>query len=74
VFDLPGDAWFDIELMHKDIRLALATAGELNVPLASAAAADTVLSRAEEIGYGKQDLAALFQVIENPAPAARPTA
>jgi 3-hydroxyisobutyrate dehydrogenase-like beta-hydroxyacid dehydrogenase len=71
VFDLPEDAWFDIELMHKDIRLALATAAELDVPLASAAAADSVLSRAEELGYGKRDLAALFQVIEDAAPVAR---
>jgi 3-hydroxyisobutyrate dehydrogenase-like beta-hydroxyacid dehydrogenase len=74
IFDLPDDAWFDIELMHKDIRLALATAGELDVPLAAAAVADTVLSRAEEIGYGKRDLAALFQVIEASAPAARQAA
>ena len=63
VLDLPDDAWFDIELMHKDIRLALATAGELDVPIASAAVADTVLSRAEELGYAKRDLAALFEVL-----------
>jgi 3-hydroxyisobutyrate dehydrogenase-like beta-hydroxyacid dehydrogenase len=50
--------------MHKDIRLALATAGELNVPLAAAETADEALSRAEELGYGKRDLAALFQVLE----------
>jgi 3-hydroxyisobutyrate dehydrogenase-like beta-hydroxyacid dehydrogenase len=64
VFDLPEDAWFDIELMHKDIRLALVLAGDLNVPLASADAADKALSRAEELGYGRRDLASLFQVLE----------
>jgi 3-hydroxyisobutyrate dehydrogenase-like beta-hydroxyacid dehydrogenase len=67
VLDLPDDAWFDIELMHKDIRLALTAAGELDVPLASAEAADRVLSRAEELGYGKRDLAALFHVVEESA-------
>ncbi len=64
VLDLPEDAWFDIELMHKDIRLALALAGDLNVPLASADAADQVLTRAEELGFGQRDLAALFRVLE----------
>lgn len=51
--------------MHKDIRLALAAAVELGVPLASAAAADAALSRAEELGYGERDLAALFKVVED---------
>jgi 3-hydroxyisobutyrate dehydrogenase-like beta-hydroxyacid dehydrogenase len=64
VLDLPEDAWFDIELMHKDIRLALATGGELDLSLASAGLADTVLSRAEELGYGTRDLASLFEVLE----------
>jgi len=31
--DLPEHAWFDIRLMHKDIRLALAAARASNVPL-----------------------------------------
>jgi 3-hydroxyisobutyrate dehydrogenase-like beta-hydroxyacid dehydrogenase len=64
VFNLPEDAWFDIELMHKDIRLALAMAADLDVPLASADAADKALSRAEELGFGRRDLAALYQVLE----------
>jgi 3-hydroxyisobutyrate dehydrogenase-like beta-hydroxyacid dehydrogenase len=64
VLDLPEDAWFDIELMHKDIQLALATAGGLDVSLTAADLADKTLSRAEELGYGKCDLAALFQVFE----------
>ena len=64
VFDLPEDAWFDIELMHKDIRLALTTAGELDVSLPSADLADKTLSSAEELGFGKRDLAALFQAFE----------
>jgi 3-hydroxyisobutyrate dehydrogenase-like beta-hydroxyacid dehydrogenase len=64
VFDLPEDAWFDIQLMHKDIRLALAMGADAGLPLASAGAADQTLSRAEELGYGERDLAALFEVLE----------
>jgi 3-hydroxyisobutyrate dehydrogenase-like beta-hydroxyacid dehydrogenase len=63
VLDLPDDAWFDIELMHKDIRLALDTAGELHVPVPSARAADEVLTKASELGYAHRDLAALHEVL-----------
>ena len=64
VLDLPEDAWFDIGLMHKDIQLALGMAAELEVQLPSAEVADTVLAGAEGLGYGRRDLAALFQVLE----------
>jgi 3-hydroxyisobutyrate dehydrogenase-like beta-hydroxyacid dehydrogenase len=63
VLDLPEHAWFDVQLMHKDIRLALEAARESKVPLPAASAADDVLSRAEELGYGRRDIAGLFQVL-----------
>ncbi|MGI8448595.1 MAG: NAD(P)-dependent oxidoreductase [Streptosporangiaceae bacterium] len=63
VLDLPGRAWFDVELMHKDIRLALAAARESRVALPSASVADSMLSTAAELGYGHRDIAAFFQVL-----------
>jgi 3-hydroxyisobutyrate dehydrogenase-like beta-hydroxyacid dehydrogenase len=63
VLDLPEEAWFDIGLMHKDIRLALEAADELDVPLPSARAADGALTRAGELGFEHRDIAALFQVL-----------
>jgi 3-hydroxyisobutyrate dehydrogenase-like beta-hydroxyacid dehydrogenase len=63
VLDLPGQPWFDMQLMHKDIRLALEAARQSQVPLPVAAAADGVLARAEEMGYGHRDIAGLFQVL-----------
>ena len=65
ILDRSGEAWFDVELMHKDIRLALQTADELHVPLPSAHAADQVLTQAEELGYGHRDIAALREVLAN---------
>ncbi len=44
VLDLPDEAWFDVELVHKDIRLALATARDQHVVLPSAGLADQVLT------------------------------
>jgi len=61
VLDLPEEAWFDVRLMHKDIALALAMAGELDVRLPAAEAADEALGRAEKLGFGGRDIAALYQ-------------
>jgi 3-hydroxyisobutyrate dehydrogenase-like beta-hydroxyacid dehydrogenase len=75
VLDLPDEAWFDVSLMQKDVALALDTARELHVPLSSAAAADSVLTVAQALGYERRDLAALFQVLRNLAnQPARPSA
>ena len=63
VLDLPERAWFDVQLMHKDIRLALQTARESGIPLPAAAAADGALSQAEALGFGHRDIAGLFQVL-----------
>ena len=64
VFDLPDDAWFDVELMHKDIRLALDLAQELGVPLPTAERTSEILTVAQAFGYERRDIAALFAVLE----------
>ena len=51
--------------MQKDIALALETARELRVPLASAAAADEMLTLARAHGHEHHDLAALFQALRD---------
>jgi 3-hydroxyisobutyrate dehydrogenase-like beta-hydroxyacid dehydrogenase len=63
VLDLPQDAWFDVELAHKDIRLALATGRSEGVPLPAAAVADWLFTKASEFGYGHRDIASLFEVL-----------
>ena len=63
VLDLPDEAWFNVGLMQKDVALALDTGRELHVPLLSAAAADTALTVAQAFGYGRRDIAALFEVL-----------
>lgn len=74
VLDLPRQAWFDMRLMHKDIRLALAAARESGLPAPAAASADTVLARAEELGYGHRDIAGLFAVLARNAADVTPDA
>jgi 3-hydroxyisobutyrate dehydrogenase-like beta-hydroxyacid dehydrogenase len=63
VLDLPDEAWFTVELAHKDIRLALATGKSDDVPLPSAALADDWLSKASALGYGHRDVASLFETL-----------
>ena len=71
ILDPPGEAWFDLSFMHKDIELALDAARRLDIPLPTAERADEVLERAEALGYERRDLAALFQALEQIA--GRPT-
>jgi 3-hydroxyisobutyrate dehydrogenase-like beta-hydroxyacid dehydrogenase len=61
---LPEQAWFDMRMMHKDIRLALDAAQDGEVPLPATATADAVLNRAEQLGYGHRDIAGLYQVLD----------
>ena len=63
LLDLPEDAWFDVDLAHKDIRLALATGRSEGVPLPSATVADELFTTASELGYGHRDIASLFEVL-----------
>jgi 3-hydroxyisobutyrate dehydrogenase-like beta-hydroxyacid dehydrogenase len=70
LLDLPEHAWFDVRLMRKDIRLALDAGHDEHVPLPSAAAADDMLAKASDLGYGERDIAALHEVLARLAGAA----
>jgi 3-hydroxyisobutyrate dehydrogenase-like beta-hydroxyacid dehydrogenase len=63
VLDLPDEPWFDVGLMHKDVRLALATAREAHVPLPTAGVAEELLAQASGLGYEHRDIAAMFEVL-----------
>lgn len=64
ILDPPAAAWFEIRLMHKDIELALDTARQLHVPLPTADRAAEILTAAEQRGYERRDIAAVFEVLE----------
>jgi 3-hydroxyisobutyrate dehydrogenase-like beta-hydroxyacid dehydrogenase len=65
LLDLPEHAWFDVELMQKDIRLARAAGDDLQIPLPSATVADEMLTKARKLGYAHRDLASLHNVLAN---------
>ncbi len=68
VLDRPEETWFDVSLMHKDIRLALATAQDGRIELPSAGVADRVLAEATKLGYEHRDIAALYEVLGRMSP------
>ncbi len=61
--DRPQQAWFDVDLMAKDIRLARVAADALATPAPSAEFAAEMLTRATELGYRQCDLAGLNEVL-----------
>jgi 3-hydroxyisobutyrate dehydrogenase-like beta-hydroxyacid dehydrogenase len=63
VLDKPDETWFDIELMHKDIRLARQAGDAAGTALPTAAVADEMLTRAEQLGFGHRDIAALHATL-----------
>jgi 3-hydroxyisobutyrate dehydrogenase-like beta-hydroxyacid dehydrogenase len=67
LLNLPEQAWFDVALMAKDIRLAREAADELAIPLPSAAFAEEMLTRASDMGYAHRDIAALHEVLAKSA-------
>jgi 3-hydroxyisobutyrate dehydrogenase-like beta-hydroxyacid dehydrogenase len=64
LLDRPDEAWFDVNLMHKDVDLALEQGRSLHVPLPSTAIAGNLLTSAQALGYGDQDIVAVFDVLE----------
>ena len=63
VLRMPEEAWFDVNMMQKDMLLALDLGRQLNVPLPSAAVANEFLTSARAQGLEKQDFAVIFEVL-----------
>jgi 3-hydroxyisobutyrate dehydrogenase-like beta-hydroxyacid dehydrogenase len=59
----PDEAWFDIGLMHKDIRLVRQAGAEDGVQLPTAQVAGEILTKAEQLGYTHRDIAALHDLL-----------
>lgn len=67
VLRMPDEAWFDVNMMQKDMLLALEMGRQTNVPLPTAAVANEFLTAARGMGLEKQDFAAVFQVLAHMA-------
>jgi 3-hydroxyisobutyrate dehydrogenase-like beta-hydroxyacid dehydrogenase len=63
VLRIPEQAWFDVNMMQKDMLLALEAGRQHELPLPTAATANEFLTAARAMGLAKQDFAVIFQVL-----------
>jgi 3-hydroxyisobutyrate dehydrogenase-like beta-hydroxyacid dehydrogenase len=63
VLQMPDEAWFDVNMMQKDLLLALEMGRELDVPLPSVALTNEILTAARAMGLAKEDFAIIFEVM-----------
>ncbi len=63
VLEMPEEAWFSVNMMQKDLNLALELGRHLNVPLPTTAATNEMLTAARGLGLDEQDFAILFEVV-----------
>jgi 3-hydroxyisobutyrate dehydrogenase-like beta-hydroxyacid dehydrogenase len=63
VIKLPEEAWFNVNMMQKDMLLALELGRKLDVPMPSTAVANEVLTAARGVGLEKEDFAVVFDVL-----------
>jgi len=63
VLKQPDEAWFDVNMMQKDLLLALEMGRQLNVPLPTTAVSNEFLTAARGMGWEKQDFAVVFAVL-----------
>jgi 3-hydroxyisobutyrate dehydrogenase-like beta-hydroxyacid dehydrogenase len=63
VLGMPDEAWFDMRMTQKDLRLALEMGQELDVPLPTTAVTNEMLTAACGMGLGDQDMAAVFEAL-----------
>jgi 3-hydroxyisobutyrate dehydrogenase-like beta-hydroxyacid dehydrogenase len=59
----PDEAWFDVNMMQKDMLLALEMGRQLDVPLPTTAVSNEFLTAARGMGMEKQDFAVMFDVL-----------
>ena len=63
VLQMPQEAWFDVNMMQKDLVLALELGRQLDVPLPTTSLTNEYLSAARGLGLAKQDFAIIFEVL-----------
>ena len=63
VLGLPDEAWFDMNMMQKDMTLALEMGRRLSVPLPTTAVTNEFLTAARGSGLAEKDFAAMFHLL-----------
>lgn len=62
---MPEEVWFSTAMMKKDIQIALELGEETGVELKTVKLVDELLDRAIALGWGDEDFAVLYRVVEH---------
>src|SRR3981189_3335634 len=65
VLQLPPEAWFNFNMMQKDMLLALELGRQVDVPMPTTAISNEFLTAARAMGLVEQDFAVVFDVLAN---------
>jgi 3-hydroxyisobutyrate dehydrogenase-like beta-hydroxyacid dehydrogenase len=60
---MPDEAWFNVNMMQKDMLLALELGRKVDVPLPTTSATNEFLTAARAMGLKEQDFAVVFHVL-----------
>lgn len=63
VLEQPDEAWFNVNMMQKDMNLALEAGRRLDVPMPTTAASNELLTAARALGLAEQDFAVVYEVL-----------
>jgi 3-hydroxyisobutyrate dehydrogenase-like beta-hydroxyacid dehydrogenase len=63
VLKMPEEAWFNVNMMQKDLLLALEVGRQVDVPLPTTSTANQFLTAARGMGLAQYDFAILFEVL-----------
>ena len=63
VLKMPDEAWFNVNMMQKDMLLALEMGRRLDVPLPTTAVTNEFLTAARGMGLAEHDFAVMFRVL-----------
>lgn len=64
VLKMPDEAWFNVNMMQKDMLLALELGRQVDVPLPTASVANEYLTAARAMGLAERDFAIVYKVLE----------
>src|SRR4030042_2130702 len=63
VLKMPEEAWFNVNMMQKDLNLALELGQPLNVPMPATAVTNEILTAARRMGLAEKDFAVIYEVL-----------
>jgi 3-hydroxyisobutyrate dehydrogenase-like beta-hydroxyacid dehydrogenase len=67
VLQMPDEAWFNVNMMQKDMMLAMELGRQVNVPLPTTAVTNEFLTAARAMGLVEEDFATIFKVLAHMA-------